>query len=95
MKHRFFGRMGRRLFKAGAAFAALRHARLLFVRGEIGDELAGVGIGDHRPHGNAEKDILGAAPVLVGAMAVFTVLRAVNARIILWLVRISMRTATA
>ena len=59
----------------------LRHPRLLQVRGEIGDEFAGVGVGDHRAHGHAQDDVVGAAAVLVGAVAVLAVLRAMNARV--------------
>ena len=66
---------------AEAALAALRHQRLLPVRGEIGDEFAGVGVGDDRADRHAQDDVVRAAAVLVGTVAVLAVLRAMNARV--------------
>ena len=66
---------------AETARAALRDAHLLQVGREIGDELAGVGVGDHRADGHAQHDVFGAAAVLVGAVTVLAVLRAMDARI--------------
>ena len=55
-------------------------ARCAVVR-EVGDELAGVGVGDHRADRHAQHDVVGAAAVLVGAAAVLAALRAMDARV--------------
>ena len=66
---------------AQAALAAARDQRPLAVAGEVGDELAGVGIGDHRPDRHAQHDVVRATTVLVGTAAVLAALRAMDARV--------------
>jgi hypothetical protein len=66
---------------AEAALAAASDQRLLLVHGKIGDEFAGIGVRDHRADGHAQDDVVRAPAVLVGAVAVLAVLRAMNARI--------------
>ena len=63
------------------ALAALRDERALAVAREVGDALAGVGVGDHGAHRHAQHDVVRAAAVLVGAAAVLAALRAVDARV--------------
>ncbi len=65
---------------AQAALAALGEQRRLAVRGEIGDQFAGLRVGDHGAHRHAQDDVVGAASVLIGAAAVLAALGAMDAR---------------
>ena len=56
-------------------------SRPLPVDGQVGQALAGVGVGDHRADRDAQHDVLGALAVLIGAAAVLAAPRAVNARV--------------
>jgi hypothetical protein len=49
------------------------------VLGEIRDGCAGIGIGDHGADRHRERDVVGAFAIAIGALAVLTVLRAVDA----------------
>ncbi len=65
---------------AEPALAALGDERARAVVIEIGDELAGVGVGDHGADRHAQHDVVGAVAVLVGAASVLAALRAMDAR---------------
>ncbi len=65
---------------AEAALAALGDRARAWSHGEVGDQLAGVGVGDHRADRHAQHDVVGALAVLVGAAPVFAALRAMDAR---------------
>ncbi len=66
---------------AEAALAALGDQRARSVRGEVGDELAAVGVGDHRADRHAQNHVGAAAPVLIRAAAVLAALGAMDARV--------------
>jgi hypothetical protein len=66
---------------AQPAVAALGEKRALAVLREVRDRLAGPGIADHGADGEAQDDVLGAAPVAIGAAAVLAGLRAEDARV--------------
>ena len=78
--------LARRAVRAGlevqiaeTAGATLCDQRPLAVGREIGDGLAGVGVGDHRADRHAQHDVLGSVSVLICAATVLAALRAVDA----------------